>query len=237
MELIADGVVLVLVALSFAVSATVGLGGSLVLVPTLTVALGAKEAIPLAALLLGANNVVKLVGYRRTLPLRATGGVVVALAVGAAIGARALVAAPEWLVAAGVAASLVATFAFERLDRPGVSAAAAPVLAFGAGATSGFSGTSGPLKGVALRARRLDRRHLAGGASIASLAGDVTKAGVFAHAGLLDATSLRWALVAVPLMLLATAVGVRTNRRIGEPAFAVLFWAVMGGYTARLLLP
>jgi uncharacterized protein len=237
MEVVADGVTLLLVAVSFAVSATVGLGGSLVLIPTLTVALGAKEAIPLAALLLGANNAVKVVGYRRTIPWRAAVGVVLALSVGAALGARALVAAPEWSVTAAVVASFAATLVSERRGHRRGSTAASPLLAFGAGATSGFSGTSGPLKGVALRALRLDRRHLAGGASIASLAGDLTKAGVFAHAGLLDGASLRWALAAVPLMLAATAGGVRTNRRIGEPAFAVLFWAVMGGYTARLLLP
>lgn len=237
MDVAADGATLLLVAVSFLVSATVGLGGSLVLIPTLTVALGAKEAIPLAALLLGLNNGMKLAGYRRTVPWRAAVGVVAALSVGAAIGARALVAAPEWLVTAAVVISFGATVAFERLGRSELMAAASPVLAFAAGATSGFSGTSGPLKGVALRALHLDRRHLAGGASLASLAGDITKAGVFAHAGLLDGASLRWALGAVPLMAVATAVGVRSNRRVGEAVFAVLFWAVMGGYTVRLLVP
>ena len=48
--------VLCLVYVSFAVSASAGLGGSLVLVPTLVVFLGSKEGIALAALLLPAGH-------------------------------------------------------------------------------------------------------------------------------------------------------------------------------------
>lgn len=236
MDLAGDAVLLVLVAVSFFVSSAVGLGGSLVLVPALTVALGAKQAIPLAALLLGANNVVKVAAYRRTLPLRAAAGIVVLLSIGAAIGARLLVAAPAWLVTAAVIGSFGMTLVLERTGHGEATQRSAPGLAFAAGATSGFSGTSGPLKGVALRALRLDRQHLAGGASLASLAGDLAKAGVFAHAGLLDGSALRWALAAVPLMFVATTLGYRVNHRVGEATFAAMFWAVMGGYTARLLL-
>ena len=50
MEIVALLGVLFLVYLSFAVSASAGLGGSLVLVPTLVVFLGSKEGIALAAL-------------------------------------------------------------------------------------------------------------------------------------------------------------------------------------------
>ena len=51
---------LIAVAVSFTVSASAGLGGSLVLVPILALVLGTKEGVALAALLLAANNVVKL---------------------------------------------------------------------------------------------------------------------------------------------------------------------------------
>lgn len=236
MDVVTDGALLVLVGISFLVSAAVGLGGSLVLVPALTIALGAKEAIPLAALLLGANNIVKVTAYRRTLPWRAGAGVIVLLTIGAAIGARLLLAAPEWLVTAAVILSFGATLALERTKRADVTERTAPAFAFAAGATSGFSGTSGPLKGVALRALRLDRQHFAGGASLASLAGDLAKAGIFAHAGLFDGATARWASAAVPLMLVATTIGYRVNRRVGEATFAGMFWAVIGGYTARLIL-
>ena len=43
--------------LSFALSASAGLGGSLILVPALVLILGAREGMALAALLLAGNNV------------------------------------------------------------------------------------------------------------------------------------------------------------------------------------
>lgn len=62
------------------------------------------------------------------------------------------------------------------------------------------------------------------------------KTAIFARAGLLDATSGWVLLLAIPLMLLATLAGRRVNRRMGERAYAALFWAVIAGYSARLLL-
>ena len=55
---------------AFTVSATFGLGGSLILVPALSLALGTKEGVALAALLLALNNVPKCAIYRRTIPWR-----------------------------------------------------------------------------------------------------------------------------------------------------------------------
>jgi uncharacterized protein len=236
MDLVGAAALLALVGLSFALSASVGLGGSLVLIPALSVAVGVKEAIPLAALLLGTNNLLKMVAYRHTIPWRAVAGVVTLLSLGAAAGAIVLLKAPNWLVTAAVILAFGLTLVLERLGHPKANRALAPLLAWSAGATSGFSGTSGPLKGVALRALQLDRRHLAGGASLVSLAGDATKAGVFAQAGLLDGTSLRWALAAVPMMFIATTLGYRINRGVGEAKFAAMFWAVVGGYAARLFV-
>ncbi len=105
----------------------------------------------------------------------------------------------------------------------------------GTGLTSGFSGTSGPLKGVAVRALALDRFHLVGAASLASLAGDAVKTGVFAHAGLLDAGSARLLLASVVLMFVATFSGRRINAAIGEVGYRWLFWLVMAGYSFRLV--
>ena len=109
-------------------------------------------------------------------------------------------------------------------------------LAFTSGATSGFSGTSGPLKGVAFRSLWLVRAHLVGGLSLASLAGDAVKTSVFAEAQLISTAGYQLAVVAVPLMVAASLAGRRINRSLGERGFARLFWAVMLGYTARLLL-
>ena len=109
------------------------------------------------------------------------------------------------------------------------------MLALGSGFSSGFSGTSGPMKGLALRALRLDRRHTVGAASVVSLFGDVTKTAVFTDAQLLGTGSYELALAAVPLMVTCTFLGRRLNSRLGERGYAVLFWSVTVGYAGRLV--
>lgn len=219
---------------AFTLSASAGFGGSLILVPALSLMLGVKKGVAVAALLLAGNNVAKAVAYRSTIPWRASAAVVVLTLLGSLLGAAALVAAPERLVAVAVAAGIVAALVVEP-TQPRLRRAAAPLLAFGAGAASGFSGTSGPLKGTALRSLGMDRSHFVAAASIVSLAGDATKSLVYSGASLLDGA---WMLVlaSLPLMLAGTLVGRMINQRVGEAAFTVLFWIVMGGYLARLLV-
>jgi len=236
LDVVLVGGVLVLVYVSFTVSASAGLGGSLVLVPTLALFLGSKEGVALAALLLASNNVMKIIAYRRTLPFRAAAPIVVLIAIGAAIGSTLLVSAPEFLVTIGVVAMFSATLAAERFKWDGLRTGFAPALAFVSGASSGFSGTSGPLKGVAIRNLALDRRHFVGAASLASFVGDATKTVVFTEGGLLGRSAVLIALAAVPLMALGTWTGSTLNHRAGERTFAVLFWTVMGGYSVRLAI-
>ncbi|MDP9999764.1 MULTISPECIES: sulfite exporter TauE/SafE family protein [Pseudarthrobacter] len=222
-------------ALACTLSASAGLGGSLVLVPMLALAIGTKEGVALAALLLAANNLVKLVAYRGTIPWRKSLIVLVLVVIGSVLGAALLIAAPETWVSAAVVLSIVLALAAERLRLPAMQKVGAPVLALASGATSGFSGTSGPLKGVALRLLNLDRSHLVGAASIVSLAGDATKASVYAGAGLLSTESLLLMAGLFPVMIASTFFGRFLNTRVGERGYAVLFWTVMGGYSLRLL--
>src|SRR5687768_14342530 len=109
-------VILALVFCSFVVSASVGLGGSLLMVPTLVLAVGTKEGVALAALLLAANNVFKVATYRRTIPWRACAVVVACTAVGAGVGARLLVDAPEAAVGIAVLTTFALTLVLERFD-------------------------------------------------------------------------------------------------------------------------
>lgn len=229
------GSVLVAVAGAFFVSAAAGLGGSLILVPALALLLGTKEGVALAALLLAGNNVAKVIAYRRALPARCATLIVVLTAVGTFIGARLLVAAPESLVTAAVVASFAIALFGERRDLALRRTIMAPCLALGAGATSGFSGTSGPLKGVSIRSLGLDRLHTVGAAALVSLAGDATKVAVFTDAGILGRSSFAVASLSVPMMLIATFAGRRFNNAIGERGYQRLFWVVMGGYTVRLM--
>lgn len=234
MQILATLGVLVAVYASFTVSASAGLGGSLLLVPTLALFLGTKEGVALAALLLASNNVAKIVAYRETLPFRKAAPIVVLIMLGAALGSTLLVNAPTWAVTAGVITMFAVSLAAERYEWNPVRRGFAPSLAFVSGATSGFSGTSGPLKGVAIRNLDLDRRHFVGAASLASFAGDATKTAIFAEAELLGRTSLLIAAAAVPLMVAGTWTGSTINRKAGEKTFAVLFWTVMAGYSIRL---
>jgi uncharacterized protein len=234
-DVVLGAVVLVAVAAAFFVSAAAGLGGSLILVPALALLLGTKEGVALAALLLAANNVVKVIAYRRVLPVRASAAVIVLTLLGTYTGARLLVAAPEALVTAGVIVSFGMALLVEQRSLAVCREVLVPSLAFASGATSGFSGTSGPLKGIAVRSLGLDRLHTVGAAALVSLVGDATKTAVFTDAQLLGDSSYRVALVAMPVMVAATYGGRECNYAIGERGYRRLFWAVMGGYTARLL--
>lgn len=234
MEVLTAVAVLISVAASFTVSASAGLGGSLLMVPTLVLVLGSKEGVALSALLLACNNVAKLIAYRHTLPYRAAAGIVVLIMIGAAFGSTLLVSAPAWLVTVAVVTMFAVSVVAERREITAIRRPLAPLLALSSGAASGFSGTSGPLKGVALRNLELDRRHFVGAASLASFAGDLTKTAVFADARLLGRSSIALAVAAVPLMAAGTWVGSTLNRRAGERTFAALFWTVMAGYTVRL---
>ena len=236
MDVLTAAVALALVFASFAISASAGLGGSLLMVPTLALFLGSKEGVALAALLLAGNNVMKIVAYRRTLPFRSAAGIIVLIVVGAAVGSTLLVNAPEWAVTIGIVTMFVASVIAERRELHRLRTGFAPAFAFVSGASSGFSGTSGPLKGVAIRNLDLDRRHFVGAASLASFAGDATKTAIFADAELLGRTSVLTALAAVPLMALGTWAGSTINQRAGERTFAGLFWTVMAGYTVRLFV-
>ena len=227
--------VLLLVFGSFVVSASIGLGGSLMMVPTLVLAIGTKEGVALAALLLAANNVFKVFAYRHTIPWRKSAFVVLCTITGAAVGARLLIHAPAALVGVAVLCSFGLTLLLEQTHFEPGRRVASPVLALGSGATSGFSGTSGPLKGVAIRNLDLDRLHFVGAASLVSFAGDATKTAIYTDAALLDTDSFLLAAIAVPLMIAGTATGRLLTQRVGERGFAVLFWTVMTGYSIRIL--
>jgi uncharacterized membrane protein YfcA len=227
---------LIAVSVSFMVSASAGMGGSVILVPTLALVLGTKKGVALAVLLLATNNVVKVFAYRETLPFRKALSVIVLVSAGALVGGRLLVSAPEEMVAIAVIVSFAGALVAERFDLSEVRWTGGPLLAVASGATSGFSGTSGPLKGMALRQLRLDRSHFVGAASLVSLAGDATKTVVFSEAGFLTSDSLLLVVIAAPLMFIATFSGRRINFAIGKSGYTTLFWAVMSGYMVRLAL-
>jgi uncharacterized protein len=226
---------LVAVVAAFIVSATFGLGGSLILVPALTLMLGAKQGIALAALLLALNNIPKVVAYRRNIPWRKSAAVIVLSTVATAVGALALVELPDRVVQWLVFAVIGATFISELVGRRYLQRVGAASLAAMSGLTSGASGTSGPLKGLALRTLELPQAELVGAASVVSLAADATKTAVFTEAGLLTSSAWTTGAVLVPVMVACTLIGRTINTEIQARTFTVGFWAVMAGYGARLV--
>lgn len=234
-----DAISLILLALaipaSFIVSAAAGLGGSLILVPAMMMAIGTKEGIAVAALLLACNNVAKVAVYRKTLPWRASGTVIIAVMLGTALGATLMLKLPELWIRYAVALVIVVTLLWEFSPYHRAKKAWGVGLAFCSGATSGISGTSGPLKGVALRSLQLERFYFVGAASLVSLVGDTTKAVVFSQSGLLQTEHLVLAGILVPVMAGCTLLGRTINRKLGERWYSVLFWTVMGGYILRLV--
>ncbi|MGZ5397002.1 MAG: sulfite exporter TauE/SafE family protein [Mycobacterium sp.] len=222
---------------SLLISSIAGYGGSLVLVPAMGAILGPKEGIAFAALLLGWNNVFKVIAYRRTLALRQGWPLLVVTAVGVWFGASLLISASDDLIIWAVIATTVATLIVElRADERLLRAsrhAALPTMAASA-VLSGVSGSSGPLKGISVRSLGLPRLEHVGLASSVSLVADALKVELFHTAGLFEGVDLTTMLIAIPVMPIGAWMGRSVNRRVDENAFRWIFWSVVGGYTLRM---
>ncbi|NEO86590.1 MAG: sulfite exporter TauE/SafE family protein [Spirulina sp. SIO3F2] len=233
------------IAMAFLVSSTVGLGGSLIAVPVMIVLFGAKSGIAVAALLLASNNIFKVIAYRQTIPWKGALVLAALTMLGTLIGAHLLLSLPDIWILAAVLSSLIWSLASEMRSQathawqPTTPSTSKPWLAklwaLVAGLTSGVSGTSGPLKGLAVRQFAADRQHYAGAASLISLVGDVTKASVFAEAALLGQQEFKLLLFVLPLMPLCAFGGRWLNWRLGERGFNYAFWIVIVGYSLRLV--
>lgn len=232
------------VAIALLVSSTVGLGGSLIAVPIMIAFFGAKSGIALAALLLASNNIFKVIAYRQTIPWKGSLVLAALTMLGAFVGAHLLLLLPDIWILIAVLGSLIWSLATEILsqaanawkpDNATQNPWLAKLWALVAGLTSGVSGTSGPLKGLAVRQFAADRQHYAGAASLISLVGDATKASVFAEAALLGPQEFKLLLFVVPLMPLCAFGGRWLNGRLGERWFSYAFWAVIVGYSLRLV--
>lgn len=222
--------------LAFTVSACVGLGGSLLLVPGMALIYGTKQGIAIAAVLLAFNNVGKLIAYRKTVPFRAVGTVVILTMIGAGIGASAMLAIPEVIVEIVVITVILSTLITEYVSLKVLRRISSHLLAFMSGCTSGFSGTSGPLKGVALRNYDFTKLYFVGAASAVSFAGDVVKAGIYYTGSLLSSTSWIFIVSCMAVSPIAVLCGRKINRRLGERLFSALFWLIMAGYVFRLIV-
>jgi uncharacterized membrane protein YfcA len=232
-----QALILVATFAALVVSSTAGYGGSLILVPALAAAIGPKSGIAYSALVLGWNNVFKVLAYRKTLAIKQGWPLLAVTAVGTLFGARLLVAAPEtfvvWCVIVGTIAALAIELSGSERLLSARRSSAVPAMAASA-VLSGVSGSSGPLKGVAVRSLGLPRLEHVGLASLVSLVADALKVGLFQADGLFDDIDMTTLLIALPLMPLGAWFGRAINRRVDERVFRGIFWAVVGCYTLRM---
>ena len=96
----------------FTLSASAGLGGSLILVPAMSIILGVKQGVAVAALLLACNNIGKVIAFRNTIPLGAASWIILMTMLGVVIGAGLMVTAPEALVHGAIIAGVILSFFF-----------------------------------------------------------------------------------------------------------------------------
>lgn len=228
--------ILIAVFIAFVVSASAGMGGSLILIPVMALTLGSKSGIAVSAILLGCNNIFKVIAYRRTIPLKPILGIMIFIAIGAFLGSIIMVGVSSVWVDWAIIMSFVISFLFERKQWYKIRHLSVSVYAFLAGISSGFSGTSGPLKGVALRNLNLDRFYLVGGASLVSLVGDMVKTTVYFQGALYDTFTYKIVIYSLFIMPFAVYLGKFINEKIGEKAYSVLFWTVMFGYSIRIIV-
>lgn len=99
---------------------------------------------------------------------------------------------------------------------------------------SGVSGSSGPLKGIAIRSLNLPRLEHVGAAASVSLVADALKVELLRSQGLFDGLNTATLLIALPVMPLGALLGRGFSRRATDRTFQAIFWAVVGGYALRL---
>src|SRR5688500_7325702 len=138
-------VVAILIFISFLVSASCGLGGSLILIPSMSLLFGIKESIVISSLLLALNNMVKVYFFRQHIRLLPVLGILVCIMVGAAIGALLLLRIDEKIIAPLFVLHVIFSFVFQRNKNINVRKKVSLFISFLAGFFSGVAGTAGPL--------------------------------------------------------------------------------------------
>src|SRR5215207_7503544 len=105
-------IVAVLIFVSFLVSASCGLGGSLILIPALTLLFGIKESIIISSILLGLNNLVKVYFFRQHIRFKPILWIMLFIFAGSALGAVLLLRIDEKIVAFILLGHVIFSFFF-----------------------------------------------------------------------------------------------------------------------------
>ena len=225
-----------LIFIAFLVSASCGLGGSLILIPGLSWILGIKEGIVVSAVLLGSNNLVKLFFYRKDIRLRPSLRLLVCMVAGAIGGALLMMQADPKLLSLFLLFHILLSFFIQVKSSETSRKTAGSVFSFLSGFCSGLAGTSGPLKGLAVKTYMGNKAEIVATASLLSFATDSTKAIIYLNNFSSDILQVQWLVYSILVMPVATGLGRFLNRNMSVKAYEALFYFVMSGYVLRLLI-
>lgn len=225
-----------LIFVAFVVSASAGMGGSLLLLPVLSFLLGFNEGVVLSSILLGLNNVFKLIAFFKHLVWRNVLPLLCSISIGSALGAFLFLKMSSNVVAILLLINIVVTFLVQRKAIPKIQYRAAVSVSFLAGLLSGVSGSSGPLKGLAIKCLKNTPLQIVACATVLSLSSDVVKSTIYLNHLTLSTQAMQYLFGSLLLMPLATYLGKKINSNIGTTAYDVLFYSVISGYVVRLLL-
>jgi uncharacterized protein len=189
--------------LSFLLSASCGLGGSLILIPALTLFLGVKEGIVLSSVLLGLNNLIKMIFYSHSIRWHSVWRLMLPMCLGAVAGALIMVEVSSKALGIFLLAHICLSFWVEHKGSFRIRRHTGMGYAGLSGFCSGLSGTSGPLKGLAVKCYHTIKPEVVASASILSLSTDAIKSAIYLNQ--LTVPAQHWTMVAFSLIMMPLA--------------------------------
>jgi uncharacterized protein len=227
----------ILIFLSFLISASAGMGGSLLLIPTLSYFIGVRDGIIISSVLLALNNCFKIIVFFKYIQLRKIIFLMCFMLAGAIPGSMLMLKIDENILAVILFINIIFAFIIEKNAVSGVRKKISWMYSWLSGFCSGISGTSGPLKGMAIKCLELNKLQIVAAASVLSFATDSTRAVIYlSNYNPLAGTGFNVLLGSICMMPVATVLGKRINHKISDVAYDVLFFSVLSGYAVRLVL-
>lgn len=233
-----DLLILIVLFLSFLLSASCGMGGSLILIPALSIVFGIKEGIMISSLLLALNNIFKLYFYQRQINWPKIGVLVVLMGLGSLLGALFMLELSPRILSIGL--GILVVFSFLSHHKLKFNKSTHPLfggfLSFIAGFSSGMVGISGPLKGLALKHFVTEKSVIVASAAAISLVSDSIKSVVFLQHSSVYLDNLSFIIMAFLIMPFASFAGKKINDSLSTKAYNTLFYIVMSGYVLRFVI-
>lgn|GEM_PF-1011543 len=215
----------------FVVSAAFGIGGVVLLIPLLSMALPPAQAIAVSAPVMLVNNLGKSWVYRRSVHWRAC-ALVSALALPAAWLAATLVTrVDDRVILVAVATLILVSVLADRVRAPAAGNRFGDVSLFlwggVTGAISGLCGAAGPPTAVGLRGYGLSKDAFVGTVAVFAVLLQIAKIPAYVGTEVLSLRLMPLAVLLGALGLIAVAVGPPLLRRVPEQTFRAVVDALL----------